>query len=141
MSNPIDIDQLRSFFEKHFPLSKELLTIESVDASGRATVFLDGTNPQVIRPGGTVSGPGMFTLADVGSYLAIIGMVGEGGLMAVTSNSAMDFLARPKQGLVRGEFTVLKLGRTLTVIDGRIYGPDERLVARSNFTYAMPQQK
>ena len=119
-------------------MSKDLLSIEDISDT-HATVVLDGTNPQVIRPGGTVSGPGMFMLADVGSYLSIIGKVGESGLMAVTSNCAIDFLARPEQAPVRGEFQLLKSGRSLSVVDGRLYSLNNRLVARSNFTYSMPR--
>ena len=131
------IEEVREFFYKHFPLIKGVIDITEL-GDGYATITLDGTNPNFIRPGNTVSGPGMFTLADVGSYLAIIGKVGEKGLMAVTSNCAMDFLARPEVGLVIGKFEVLKFGRTLTVTQGKIYA-GEKLVARTNFTYAMPK--
>lgn len=137
MAMEYTIDEVRDFFYRHFPLIKDVMDITEL-GEGFATITLDGTNPNFIRPGGTVSGPGMFTLADVGSYLAIIGKVGEAGLMAVTSNCAMDFIRKPEQGLVTGKFEVLKFGRTLTVTDGRIYTGDT-LVARSNFTYAMPK--
>lgn len=137
MALELDIDGVRTFFNQYFPLLKGVLAIEEL-SDGKATVTLDGTNPMFVRPGGTVSGPGMFTLADVGSYLAIIGMVGEKGLMAVTSSQSIDFLAKPEQGIVTGKFQVLRLGRTLTVTEGKIY-TGEKLVARTNFTYAMPK--
>ncbi|MEO1562787.1 MAG: PaaI family thioesterase [Pseudomonadota bacterium] len=137
MALEYSIEDVREFFYKHFPLIKGVMDIVEL-GDGHATITLDGTNPNFIRPGNTVSGPGMFTLADVGSYLAIIGKVGEAGLMAVTSNCAMDFIRKPEVGLVTGKFEVLKFGRTLTVTDGRIYTGDT-LVARTNFTYAMPK--
>jgi acyl-coenzyme A thioesterase PaaI-like protein len=40
-----------------------------------------------LRPGGTVSGPSMFGLADVSIYLAIMAMIGPKAL-AVTTNAA-----------------------------------------------------
>lgn len=138
MTENLSLEELRAFFHHHFPLTKGVLEIQEIEA-GRAIIRLDGTNPMYLRPGNTVSGPGMFTLADVGSYLAIISMVGHEGLMAVTSNCAMDFLRKPEKGNIYGHFDVLKLGRNLTVVNGLIYGANEKLVCRSNFTYAMPK--
>ena len=48
------------------------------------------------RPGGTVSGSAMFTLADFAVYVAIIAAVGEVGLDAVTTNLNINFLAKPE---------------------------------------------
>lgn len=138
MALTYSIDEVREFFYQHFPLIKGVMDIVEL-GDGHATITLDGTHPNFIRPGNTVSGPAMFTLADVGSYLAIIGKVGDAGLMAVTSNCAMDFIRKPEVGLVTGKFEVLKFGRTLTVTDGRIFTGDT-LVARTNFTYAMPKE-
>ena len=47
-----------------------------------------------LRPGGTVSGPTLFSLADCAVYLAIIAHVGEEAL-AVTTNASIDFMRKP----------------------------------------------
>ena len=49
-----------------------------------------------LRPGGTVSGPAMFTLADVGLYVAILAHIGPIAL-AVTTNLNINFLRKPPQ--------------------------------------------
>jgi len=50
-----------------------------------------------LRPGGTVSGPSMFALADVGMYLAILARLGPVAL-AVTTNCSIDFMRKPAAG-------------------------------------------
>jgi len=92
-----------------------------------------------LRPGGTVSGPAMFALADVAMYLAILSRIGPVAL-AVTTNCAMDFMRRPAAGQdLLAEARVLKLGRSLAVGDVMIRsegGTD--VVARAGLTYAIP---
>src|SRR5690606_42074886 len=50
-----------------------------------------------LRPGGTVSGPTMMTLADFALYVAILGEIGLVGL-AVTTNLNINFLRKPSGG-------------------------------------------
>ncbi len=49
-----------------------------------------------LRPGGTVSGPALFTLADVTAYYVILAHVGLKAL-AVTTNFHMNFMRRPRR--------------------------------------------
>ncbi|MDG1504782.1 MAG: PaaI family thioesterase, partial [Planktomarina sp.] len=68
-----------------------------------------------LRPGGTVSGPSMFALADVAAYLHILALIGPKAL-AVTTNCGIDFLRKPSADadlLCKNE--VVKLGRSLAV--------------------------
>ncbi len=97
-----------------------------------------------LRPGGTVSGPSMFALADVGVYLAVLSRIGPVAL-AVTTSCSMDFLRKPAAGRdLVARVTILKLGRTLAVGDALILsdgagGPvAEGPVARATMTYAIP---
>ncbi|MCU0827384.1 MAG: PaaI family thioesterase [Tabrizicola sp.] len=92
-----------------------------------------------LRPGGTVSGPSIFALADVAMYLAILARIGPVAL-AVTTNCAIDFMRKPAAGRdLLGEARVLKLGRTLAVGDVLVFsdGASEP-VARASLTYAIP---
>jgi acyl-coenzyme A thioesterase PaaI-like protein len=54
-------------------------------------------DPRNTRPGGTISGPAMFTLADFGVCVAIIASLGETGFEAVIASSTVNFLASPRQ--------------------------------------------
>lgn len=91
-----------------------------------------------LRPGGTVSGPAMFALADVGVYLAILSRIGPAAL-AVTTGCSMDFLRKPGPRDLVARVTLLKLGRRLAVGDALIlqHGSDGP-VARATMTYAIP---
>jgi uncharacterized protein (TIGR00369 family) len=92
-----------------------------------------------LRPGGTVSGPSMFALADVSVYLAILAMIGPKAL-AVTTNSSIDFMRKPVARTdLLCDCRVLKLGRVLAVGDCLIYSDGtEKPVARASMTYSIP---
>lgn len=91
-----------------------------------------------LRPGGTVSGPTMFALADCGFYMGLIGHIGREAL-AVTTNASLDFMRKPAPGNMRAEVRILKLGRVLAVGDVLLYSDGvEAPVARASMTYSIP---
>lgn len=92
-----------------------------------------------LRPGGTVSGPTMFMVADVSAYLTILSMIGPKAL-SVTTSCGMDFMRRPKSGAdLICETRILKLGRSLAVTDALLYSMGQASpVARANMTYSIP---
>ena len=67
-----------------------------------------------IRPGGTVSGPTLMWLADVGTYALLLAHLGDAAL-AVTSSLSIDFLRRPVGPQMVADTQLLKLGRSLAV--------------------------
>jgi uncharacterized protein (TIGR00369 family) len=92
-----------------------------------------------LRPGGTVSGPVMFGLADVAVYLAILAMIGPVAL-AVTTSANMDFMRKPRAGTdLSCTAEILKLGRVLAVGEARLYSVGLAApVARAGVTYSIP---
>lgn len=92
-----------------------------------------------LRPGGTVSGPAMFGLADVCVYMAIMAMIGPKAL-AVTTNASIDFMRKPVAGVdLVAQCRLLKLGRVLAV--GEVLLFSEGMtdpVARASMTYSIP---
>src|SRR3974377_445407 len=68
----------------------------------------------LLRPGGTISGPAMFALADVAMYAAVIASIGPVA-HAVTTNLNINFLRKPGRRDMIGEAHVLKLGKRLAV--------------------------
>lgn len=97
------------------------------------------TGHRHLRPGGTVSGPAMFSLADVAMYLAILAMIGPQSL-AVTTNCSIDFMRKPVAGQdVIARVRLLKLGRVLAVGDVMLYSDGQAApVARAALTYSIP---
>jgi uncharacterized protein (TIGR00369 family) len=93
-----------------------------------------------IRPGGTISGPAMMALADLGLYVAILANIGPIGL-AVTTNLAFNFLRKPgRKGLV-AECRLMKLGKRLAVGEVAIRSQGEAdLVCHATGTYSIPDR-
>lgn len=92
-----------------------------------------------LRPGGTVSGPSMFALADCAVYAIVLAMIGKQAL-AVTTNCSIDFMRKPEAGRdLVAKCRLLKLGRSLAVGDVLIYSADgDAPVARASMTYSVP---
>ncbi|MEM6761034.1 MAG: PaaI family thioesterase [Pseudomonadota bacterium] len=111
------------------------------DVSEAQTVLRLKVGPQHLRPGGTVSGPSMFGLADVTAYLATLARIGPRAL-AVTTNCSIDFMRKPAAGVdLLGYGRLLKLGKQLSVCDVLIHSEGVHApVARASLTYAIPPQ-
>lgn len=95
-------------------------------------------DPQFVRPGGTISGPAMMALTDYGMYAALMGAIGRVE-MAVTTNININFLRKPGAADIVADCKVIKLGRSLCVLDVTLYSEgDDRPVAHATGTYAIP---
>lgn len=93
---------------------------------------------EFIRPGGTIAGPVLMTVADFALYGVVLSLIGRVDL-AVTTNLSINFLRRPVPGVVVARARILKLGKRLAV--GEVYlhgGDDEDLVAHVTGTYSIP---
>ena len=90
------------------------------------------------RPGGTVSGPALMSLADAAAWLAVLAQIGP-VVLAVSTSLHIDFLRKPELVDVLAEGRLIKLGKTLAVIDVSLHseGRDE-LVAKAQVTYSIP---
>ncbi|MEM7461297.1 MAG: PaaI family thioesterase [Pseudomonadota bacterium] len=94
-----------------------------------------------LRPGGTVSGPTMFALADITAYLLVLAHIGEVAL-AVTTNLSINFLSKPMPGALIGQGRLLKLGKRLAVCEIHIHSPgSETVIAQATATYSIPPDK
>jgi len=133
----MDIDALHAFMRDAFPQVCDDFRVERLTPEG-LTVRLVVADRH-LRPGGTISGPSMFALADVAVYLAILSRIGPVAL-AVTTNCAIDFMRRPAAGCdLLAETRLLKLGRVLAVGDVLIRSDgSDAVVARAGVTYSIP---
>jgi uncharacterized protein (TIGR00369 family) len=122
-----------------FPQVAQDFAVESLTENA-ATIRLVVRDDH-LRPGGTVSGPSLFALADVAMYIALLGMIGRKAL-AVTTNCSIDFMRKPVGNRdLLADARILKLGRQLAVGDVliRTDGTDVP-VARASLTYSIPPQ-
>ncbi len=107
---------------------------------GGCTVRLDADDRH-LRPGGTVSGPSLFTLADIGGYVCVLSHAGADAL-SVTTNLNINFMRKAEAGPIDGHCRILKLGRSLMVFDIDIVaGSDRQTVAHATGTYSIPPKR
>ncbi|PND40153.1 thioesterase [Paucibacter aquatile] len=129
--------ELADFLAREFPQSKC-----SIEALGpRSATVRHPVGESELRPGGTVSGPVLMTVADVALYVAILGEIGIVPL-TVTTSLNINFLRKPAGDRdILGVCTLMKLGRTLAVGEVSLYseGSDEP-VAHVVGTYAIPRK-
>jgi uncharacterized protein (TIGR00369 family) len=135
-------EEVEAFLDREFPqihLDGRVYTIEAV-GDLTASMRLKASDRH-IRPGGTLSGPSMMTLADLALYVAILANVGPVAL-AVTTNLAFNFLRKPEPRDLLAEARLLKLGRRLAVGEVSLFSagsPD--LVCHATGTYSLPNSK
>ena len=136
----MDRTALNEFLASDFPEVKDQVSVVSVAAD--KIVCRLAVGPEHLRPGGTVSGPSIFALADVAIYCAILSRIGPVAL-AVTTNASIDFMRKPAAGQdLLAECRILKLGRTLAVAEALIYSDGgEDAVARCSMTYSIPPKR
>ena len=132
----MDAVELQDYLDEIFPQQRGRIAVEAVgsmSARVRALVVY-----QDLRPGGTVSGPTLFTVADCAFYVALMGMIGRQAL-AVTTNLNINFMRKPPVADIIGAARILKLGKTLATGDVTLWSEGvDAPVAHAAVTYAIP---
>ena len=94
--------------------------------------------PEFVRPGGTVNGPIVMTLADITMYAVVMTRLGPLE-QAVTTHLSAAFMRRPAPQPLVGEGRLLKLGRRLAFGDVLVFNEgDPQPVAQASVTYSVP---
>jgi uncharacterized protein (TIGR00369 family) len=130
--------EMRGFLERHFPQlqAEGRYTVEELHPLGAR--LRAAYHESQIRPGGTISGPTMMTLADVALYVTVMAAIGPVAL-AVTTNLNINFLRRPAPRDLVAECRLLKLGKRLAVGEVTIFSDgEEEPVAHVTGTYSIP---
>lgn len=132
----MDAEAIHAFLTEHFPVSLRFgakITAVEEDALEVTLPFKD----RFLRPGGTISGPAMMTLADTAMFYLVLSQVGP-SQVAVTSSLSINFLRRPEPADLIARAEMQKLGRTLAVgtVTMRSEGQDKP-VAHATVTYAL----
>ncbi|MEO0486614.1 MAG: PaaI family thioesterase [Pseudomonadota bacterium] len=137
MDPVMTIPELERFLDEAFPQVADQFGVEEITGDG--IVIRLKVGEQHLRPGGTVSGPSMFGLADVAVYLAVLSRIGPKAL-AVTTNCSIDFMRKPAAATdLIAECRLLKLGRVLAVGDALLFSEGMAApVARATLTYSIP---
>ncbi|MDH5205247.1 MAG: PaaI family thioesterase [Hylemonella sp.] len=133
MASKIEISE---FLAREFPQTK--CTVEAVGDGGATVRHRIGVDE--LRPGGTVSGPVLMTVADLALYVAILGEIGIVPL-AVTTSLNINFMRKPSaERDIIGVCKMMKMGRTLAVGEVSLYSEGlAEPVAHVVGTYAIPR--
>lgn len=139
MTLKMSIPEVSQFIDEVFPQMMgtfEVLELEPYRLKLRMKITEDN-----LRPGGTVSGPAMFTAVDCAFYIATLAMIGPQAL-TVTTNSSIDFMRKPQLTDLIAEARILKLGKVLSVGDVLLYSEGMvEPVAHANLTYSIPKPR
>lgn len=138
MTTVMTREDLHRFLDTEFPQVKHLdMSVEHLDT--KTIKVRIPVRERHLRPGGTVSGPTLMTLADATTYLLILAQIGPVAL-AVTTNLNINFLRRPAADRdVIAEGRLLKLGKRLAVAEVGLFSDgDEDPVAHVTLTYSIP---
>ncbi|WP_282128728.1 PaaI family thioesterase [Roseobacter litoralis] len=140
MTLKMDITTLCDFVEQVFEQVKGDFTVEDLTEDS-LRVRLNVTDKH-LRPGGTVSGPSMFALADMAAYYMTLAHIGPEAL-TVTTNCAIDFMRKPVAGVdLIAHARLLKLGRQLAITDVLLFSEGQaKPVARASLTYSIPPRQ
>lgn len=134
----LSADDIEAFFETQFPQVHQDGRVFSVQAIQRGSIiFRLDPNDRHLRPGGTVSGPSLFALADVGAYVCIlvhIGLVKH----TVTTSMNINFMNKAAPGPIDCHARLLKLGKKLAVVDCTMHDENGQLIAQATATYSIP---
>ncbi len=140
MREPVlSIEEVTEFLDEVFPQMEGLFVTEALGPM-TARVRMKIGEAQ-LRPGGTVSGPSMFALADCAYYIVTMAHIGRESL-TVTTNCNINFMRKPAPADLIGEARILKLGRSLSVGEVTIFSEGmEEAVAHATLTYSIPPKR
>jgi uncharacterized protein (TIGR00369 family) len=135
----MSVAELDAFLRAELPhmFRYDSLLIEHAD--GRTCRIRQGFHETMLRPGGTVSGPTLMTLADGAMYVLLLSAIGPVSL-AVTTNLNINFLRKGAAGPdLLAEARLLKLGRRLAVGEVTLKSGDSPdPIAHVTATYSIP---
>jgi uncharacterized protein (TIGR00369 family) len=140
MTDPkMSVAELERFLQVEFPQAFSLGDIAIESADGTSSLLRQRYSEQMLRPGGTVSGPTLMALADFAMYVVLLSAIGPVGL-AVTANLTINFLRKGQPGQdVLAAARLLKLGRRLAVGEVNLLtGTQTDPIAHMTATYSIP---
>ena len=133
------VPELEKFLRAEFPQAFSAGDITIEEADGASCRLKQRYGEQMLRPGGTISGPTLMALADFAMYVVLLSAIGPVGL-AVTTNLTINFLRKGSPGQdVLAAARLLKLGKRLAVGEVNLMSagsPDT--IAHVTATYSIP---
>ena len=125
-----------TFMASHFENFGRAFRVDEIHGSGAVVTMR--FHPRQLRPGGTIAGPAMMTLADTAGFIAMLGQMGL-DVSAVTTQLNIHFLRRPPPADLEARATIRKLGKRSAMVAVAIYSEgNAEPVADATVSYAIP---
>ena len=141
MTARVSIEEMNRIAREEVPLvgnmGIEFVTIDDGFAVARLP-FRD----DLLRPGGTITGPAMMGVADVVLYACVLSRIGIVKL-AVTTSLNVNFLRRPQPGDLLAEGRLIKCGKRLAYCEVTLAAADapDDPVCHVTGTYSIPPDR
>jgi uncharacterized protein (TIGR00369 family) len=134
----MNAEAVAALWDEHFPQVETMGDVAILDIRPGEAVLRFGPDERHLRPGRTVSGPALVTLADLAAYAVLLAHIGPEPLI-LTTGISMNFLRRARPAPLLATGRILKLGRRLAVVEiGLRQDEEAELVAHATATYAIP---
>ena len=135
----MSVAELERFLHAEFPQAFRGGDISIESADGASCLLRQRYSEEMLRPGGTVSGPTLMALADFAMYVVLLSAIGPVGL-AMTTNLTINFLRKGAPGQdVLAAARLLKLGKRLAVGEVNLLsGTSPDPIAHVTSTYSIP---
>jgi uncharacterized protein (TIGR00369 family) len=135
----MSVAELESFLHAEFPQAFRGGDISIESADGASGLLRQRCSEEMLRPGGTVSGPTLIALADFAMYVVLLSAIGPVGL-AVATNLTTNFLRKGAPGQdVLAAARLLNLGKRLAVGEANLLsGTSPDPIAHATSTYSIP---
>ena len=133
----ITLEELDRITREEVPYVGQLGVVYEKVSDGLVTARLPFRD-DLLRPGGTVTGPAMMSLGDIVMYAVVLSRIGPVKL-AVTTSLTANFLRRPKPGDILAEGRLLKCGQRLAYGEVSMFSEGETdPVCHVTATYSIP---
>jgi uncharacterized protein (TIGR00369 family) len=119
-----------------FPLRRFLGMELTGDEPGVGFAHVD-VGPDHLNPNGVVHGAVLFALVDTAMGKATMSVIDEPDRYCASIEVSLRFIRPAVAGRVTAAVTVVKRGRTVVHLEGRVVGDDDRLVATAAGTFAI----
>jgi uncharacterized protein (TIGR00369 family) len=119
-----------------FPLQRFLGMELSADEPGVGVAHVEVCDDH-LNPNGVVHGAVLFALVDTAMGKATMSTIDQVGQYCASIEVSLRFLRPTIAGRLTATVTVVKRGRTVVHLDGRIVDDDHRLIATAAGTFAI----
>ncbi len=119
-----------------FPLQRFLGMELTGDEPGIGHAHVD-VGPEHLNPNGVVHGAVLFALVDTAMGKSTMSVIDEPDRYCASIEVSLRFIRPAVAGRITATSTVVKRGRSIVHLDGRVVGDDQRLIATAAGTFAI----